>query len=91
VYSSSRLVTLCLSGIRLPSSDEFKGGEIGQRLVWSHAVVGVFPAQQLAVERRHLIGFCVHGNTRDAAGTGFQDVGQGMTGRNAGTCHEHDE
>jgi len=43
LYSSSRLVTLCLSPISFPTGDEFQWGEVGERLVGAHAVVGVFP------------------------------------------------
>ncbi len=40
---SSRLVTLCLSPVEFPTGDEFQWGEVGERLVRAHAVVGVFP------------------------------------------------
>src|SRR6266849_1781089 len=60
VYSSSRLVTLCLSRIRLPSSDKFKWGEVGQGLVWTHTVVGFLPVPQLPVEHRQLIRLGLH-------------------------------
>src|SRR6266851_6316886 len=60
LYSSSRLVTLCLSRIRLPSSDKFKWGEVGQGLVWTHTVVGFLPVPQLPVEHRQLIRLGLH-------------------------------
>src|SRR5579859_6273556 len=43
LYSSSRLVTLCLSSVVFPAGDEFQWGEVGERLVRADAVVGVFP------------------------------------------------
>src|SRR6266478_2312584 len=57
VYSSSRLVTLCLSEVAFPLGDELEWSEIGQRLMWAHAVVGFLPAEQLAVQHGGLIGF----------------------------------
>jgi predicted permease len=60
VYSSSRLVTLCLSPIVFPTSDEFQWGEVGEGLVRAHAVVGMFPMAQLVVEPWRLIGVRVH-------------------------------
>ena len=45
LYSSSRLVTLCLSEIALPSSDEFQWGKVSQRLVGADAIVSFLPAQ----------------------------------------------
>src|ERR1022692_2536833 len=56
VYSSSRLVTLCLSEIQFPASDEFQWGEVVERLVRPHAVVGCLPMTQLPVENGQLIG-----------------------------------
>jgi hypothetical protein len=50
LYSSSRLVTLCLSPIVFPTGDEFQWSEISERLVRAHAIVGVFPAAQLLIE-----------------------------------------
>ena len=43
MYSSSRLVTLCLSPLEFPAGDEFQWREVGERLVRADAVVGVFP------------------------------------------------
>src|SRR5882762_7933532 len=60
LYSSSRLVTLCLSRIRLPSSEKFERGEVGQGLKGPYAVVGFFPTSQLLVERGQLIGVGLH-------------------------------
>ena len=45
VYSSSRLVTLCLSLVAFPAGDEFQRSEIGQRLVWANAVIDFLPAE----------------------------------------------
>jgi hypothetical protein len=68
MYSSSRLVTLCLSPF--PTGDEFGWGEVGKKLVRAHAVVGVLPAAELMIEPRGLIGVGVHlvGTLRDACG-----------------------
>jgi hypothetical protein len=44
LYSSSRLVTLCLSPMEFPTGDEFQWGEVGEGLVRAHTVVGMFPA-----------------------------------------------
>ena len=60
LYSSSRLVTLCLSRIVFPTSDEFQWGEISEGLVRAHAVVGMFPMAQLVVKPRWLIGVRLH-------------------------------
>src|SRR5258708_29860387 len=60
LYSSSRLVTLCLSPISFPTGDEFQWGEVGERLVRAHAVVGVFPMAQLMIELQWLIRVRVH-------------------------------
>src|SRR5882762_1259308 len=60
VYSSSRLVTLCLSRVRLPASEKFERGEIGEGLMGPYAVVGFLPASQLLVERGQLIGVGLH-------------------------------
>ena len=60
LYSSSRLVTLCLSPKEFPTGDEFEWGEVGERLVGAHAVVGVFPAAELVIEPQGLIGVGVH-------------------------------
>src|SRR5258708_40055115 len=60
LYSSSRLVTLCLSLISFPTGDEFQWGEVGERLVRAHAVVGVFPMAQLMIELQWLIRVRVH-------------------------------
>src|SRR5258708_4422450 len=60
LYSSSRLVTLCLSPISFPTGDEFQWGEVGERLVGAHAVVGVFPMAQLMIELQWLIRVRVH-------------------------------
>src|SRR6266403_5198696 len=49
VYSSSRLVTLCLSEVVFPTGDKFQWGDVGEGLVWSDAVVGFLPAAQLTV------------------------------------------
>src|SRR6266481_8856055 len=57
MYSSSRLVTLCLSEVVFPLGDELEWSEVGQRLMWAHAVVGFLPAEQLAVQHGGLIGF----------------------------------
>lgn len=43
-------MTLCLSKVAFPAGDELERSEVGQGLVRSHAVVGFFPAQQLAVQ-----------------------------------------
>ncbi len=43
LYSSSRLVTPCLSPIVFPAGDELQWGEVGEGLVGAHAVVSVFP------------------------------------------------
>src|SRR5580704_8247219 len=56
LYSSSRLVTLCLSWVVFPVGDEFQRGEVGEGLVRAHAVVGVFPMAELMVEARGLVG-----------------------------------
>jgi len=53
-------VTLCLSRIVFPTGDEFQRGEIGERLVSAHAVVGVFPMTQLKIEARRLVRVRVH-------------------------------
>src|SRR5260370_12063555 len=45
VYSSSRLVTLCLSLVAFPLGDELEWSEVGQRLMRAHTVVGFLPAQ----------------------------------------------
>jgi hypothetical protein len=37
MYSSSRLVTLCLSGLKFPTSDELEWSEVGQGLVRTQA------------------------------------------------------
>src|SRR5256885_1995289 len=60
VYSSSRLVTLCLSRIRFPSSEKFEGSEVGEGLMGPYAVVGFLPAAQLLVKRGQLIGGGLH-------------------------------
>ena len=60
VYSSSRLVTLCLSPMEFPTGDEFQWGEVGERLVGSHAVIDVFPMAQLIIEPWWLIRVRVH-------------------------------
>lgn len=60
MYSSRRLVTLCLWPMFFPTGDEFQWGEVGQGLVRAHAVVGMFPMAQLVVEPRRLIGVRVH-------------------------------
>src|SRR5712672_2143380 len=60
LYSSSRLVTLCLSRIRLQSSEKFERGEVGEGLMGPYAVVGFFPTSQLLVERGQLIGVGLH-------------------------------
>src|SRR6267154_578724 len=60
LYSSSRLVTLCLSRVRLPASEKFERGEIGEGLMGPYAVVGFLPASQLLVERGQLIGVGLH-------------------------------
>ncbi len=60
LYSSSRLVTLCLSPLEFPTVDEFQWGEVGERLVGSHAVIGVFPMAQLMIEPQGLIRVRVH-------------------------------
>src|SRR5258705_2467750 len=39
MYSSSRLVTLCLSPLEFPAGDEFQWREVGCRLVPADAVV----------------------------------------------------
>src|SRR5579859_1439810 len=59
-YSSSRLVTLCLSPFVFPAGDEFQWGEVGERLMGAHAVVGVFPMAQLVIEAWWLVGVRVH-------------------------------
>jgi hypothetical protein len=70
MYSSSRLVTLCLSPLEFPTGDEFEWGEVGQGLMGTDAVVGVLPAAELMIEPRGLIGVGVHlvGTLRDACG-----------------------
>src|SRR6266403_4258790 len=60
MYSSSRLVTLCLSRVRLPASEKFERGEIGEGLMGPYTVVGFLPASQLLVERGQLIGVGLH-------------------------------
>ena len=60
MYSSSRLVTLCLSPMEFPSGDEFQRSEVGEGLVRAHAVVGMFPMAQLMIEPWWLIGVGVH-------------------------------
>src|SRR6267142_2068059 len=60
LYSSSRLVTLCLSRVRLPASEKFERGEVGEGLMGPYAVVGFFPTSQLLVERGQLIGVGLH-------------------------------
>src|SRR5438132_13603324 len=60
MYSSSRLVTLCLSPMEFPTGDEFQWGEVGERLVRAHAVVGVFPMAQLMIEPQWLVGVGMH-------------------------------
>src|SRR5712671_7365879 len=60
VYSSSRLVTLCLSRVRLPASEKFERGEVGEGLMGPYTVVGFLPASQLLVERGQLIGVGLH-------------------------------
>src|SRR5712692_3166633 len=60
VYSSSRLVTLCLSPMEFPTGDEFQRSEVGERLVGSHAVIDVFPMAQLIIEPQWLIRVRVH-------------------------------
>ncbi len=54
VYSSSRLVTLCLLSLVVPLSDELVGGEVTQGLVRPHGVVGVLPGQEFPVQGGHL-------------------------------------
>src|SRR6266700_769826 len=60
VYSSSRLVTLCLSWVVFPTGDEFQWGEVGERLMRAHAVVGVLPTEQLTIQPWRLIGVGVY-------------------------------
>src|SRR5712692_6710566 len=60
MYSSSRLVTLCLSPMEFPTGDEFQWGEVGERLEGSHAVIDVFPMAQLIIEPWWLIEVRVH-------------------------------
>ena len=60
VYSSSRLVTLCLRPIVFPTSDEFQWSEVSEGLVRAHAVVGVLPIAELMIEALWLVGVCVH-------------------------------
>jgi hypothetical protein len=47
MYSSSRLVTLCLSVVVFPPAYEFEWGEVGEGLVWTDAVVGSLPEEFL--------------------------------------------
>ena len=49
-------MTLCLSEVAFPLGDELEWGEVGQRLMRAHTVVGFLPTQQLAVQRGHLVG-----------------------------------
>src|SRR5712672_4613320 len=60
LYSSSRLVTLCLSRVCLPASEKFERGEVGEGLMGPYTVVGFLPASQLLVERGQLIGVGLH-------------------------------
>src|SRR6266699_693286 len=60
LYSSSRLVTLCLSWVVFPTGDEFQWGEVGERLMRAHAVVGVLPTEQLTIQPWRLIGVGVY-------------------------------
>src|SRR6266446_7050845 len=52
MYSSSRLVTLCLFRFAFPLEQEFLGSKISQGLVRAHTVVSIFPDSQLLVKRR---------------------------------------
>lgn len=40
MYSSGRLVTLCLSEFKFPTSDEFERSEVSQGFVRAHAIGG---------------------------------------------------
>jgi hypothetical protein len=60
MYSSSRLVTLCLSVRSFPPVQEFEWGEVGQGRMGPDVVVGVFPTAQLLVEASHLDGVRLH-------------------------------
>src|SRR6516162_635200 len=57
VYSSSRLVTLCLS-VSLPALQKFEGGEVGEGLVGPDTVVGLFPLAELSVEYFGTVRVC---------------------------------
>ncbi len=54
LYSSSRLVTLGLLWFCFPLLEEFEWSEVAQRLMRTHAVVGLLPLAQLPVERGHV-------------------------------------
>src|SRR5258708_33753738 len=60
VYSSSRLVPLCLSPILFPSSDKFQWSLVGEGLWRTDAVVSLLPALELLVEKGHLGELCKH-------------------------------
>jgi len=55
LYSSSRLVTLCLSSFVFPAGDEFQWGEVGEGLVWADGVVDLLPVAELAIEDGQLV------------------------------------
>src|SRR6266851_8398267 len=55
-FSSSRLVTPLILDGSFPSLHEFQPGEVAQGLIGAHAVAGMFPPQELAVQRRQLVG-----------------------------------
>lgn len=53
-------MTLCLSSLEFPAGDEFQWGEVGERLVRAHAVVGMLPLAELTIEPRGLIRVGMH-------------------------------
>src|SRR5579883_1733972 len=76
LHSSSRLVTLCLSVVLFPATKKFERGEVGERLVGTDVVVGVFPAAQLLVEASQFGGVGLHLIELLVVGTmGALDVG----------------
>ncbi len=56
MFSSSRLVTPLILDGSFPSLHEFQPGEVAQGLIGAHAVAGMFPPQELAVQRQQFTG-----------------------------------
>ena len=50
MYSSSRLVTLCLLGKGLVLGEELKRGKVTESLVRAHGIVDAFPSPEIAIE-----------------------------------------